>query len=166
MPKGFNTPCHCHGHCLPKIGVRYNHVICYANDTCHQLAVYYCILSKQESITITIKISVMPGDISMIKSVRRIRTFPFSYNSVAHVPLITLTSENRIARVGSRSGTIRQSQCTFPCFVIGLFLLLPLATLKTRLVNERVVIRIRRIRTLLALDHKVLRFWLRLWLHC
>ena len=135
------------------------------NDTCHQLAVYYCILSKQESITITIKISIMLGVISTMKSVRRIRTFPFSYNFVTYVPFMILTSENQIAGVGSRSGRIHKSQCTFPCFVIGLFLLLLLllATLKTqfsldRKINDRVVIGIRRIRTLLSLDHKVLRF--------
>ena len=35
----------------------------------------------------------------------------------------------QIVGVGSRSGRINQSQCTFPRFVIGLDLLLPLPTL-------------------------------------
>ena len=74
----------------------------------------------------------MPRVISTMKSVRRIRTFPFSYNSVAYLPLMILNSENQIAGVGSRSGRINQPQCTFPHFVIGLFLLLLLATLKTQ----------------------------------
>ena len=34
----------------------------------------------------------------------------------------------QIVGVGSRSGRINQSQCRFPCFVIGLDLLLPLLT--------------------------------------
>ena len=34
----------------------------------------------------------------------------------------------QIVGVGSRSGRINQSQCTFPRFVIGLDLLLPLPT--------------------------------------
>ena len=38
------------------------------------------------------------------------------------------SSENHIVGVGSRSGRIDQSQCTFPHFVIGLVLQLPLLT--------------------------------------
>ena len=34
----------------------------------------------------------------------------------------------QIVGVGSRSGRIHQSQCRFPCFVIGLDLVLPLLT--------------------------------------
>ena len=57
---------------------------------------------------------------------------PFSsdsaYNSVAY----KLSSENQIVRVGRRSQRIDQSQCMFPCFVIGLVLLLLLVTLTTQ----------------------------------
>ena len=49
-----------------------------------------------------------------------------------YVPFMILTSENQIAGVGSRSGRTQQSQCTFPRFVIGLFLLLLLATVTTQ----------------------------------
>ena len=38
------------------------------------------------------------------------------------------SSENKIVGIGSRSGRINQSQCTFPRFVIGLVLLLLLPT--------------------------------------
>ena len=34
----------------------------------------------------------------------------------------------QIVEVGSRNGRINQSQCRFPCFVIGLDLVLPLLT--------------------------------------
>ena len=57
-----------------------------------------------------------------------------SENSVP-IPLMTpsltfrlWSSENQIVGVGSRSGRINQSQCTFPRFVIGLVLLLLLPT--------------------------------------
>ena len=58
--------------------------------------------------------------------VRRIRRFPF-------LPTQSLTfrvwsSGNQIVGVGSRSGRITQSQCTFPRFVIGLVLTLLLPT--------------------------------------
>ena len=45
-----------------------------------------------------------------------------------YVPFMILTSENQIAGVGSRSGRIHQSQCTFPRFVIDLVLPLLLST--------------------------------------
>ena len=51
--------------------------------------------------------------------VRRIRTFPTPLTT----PSLTFrswSSENQIVGVGSRSGRINQSQCTFPRFVIGL----------------------------------------------
>ena len=93
--------------------------------------------------------------------VRRIRTFPF-----LPTPLMTPSlafclwcSENQIVGVGSRSSRINQSQCTFPCFVIGLVLPLLLPTPTTwflldhkQNVSNRVV---SRIRTLFSLDHKL-----------
>ena len=63
--------------------------------------------------------------------VGRIRTFPFLPTPLT-TPLLTFglwSKENQIVGVGSRSGRINQSQCTFPCFVIGLVLLLLLPTL-------------------------------------
>ena len=57
---------------------------------------------------------------------RRIRTFPFSSDS-AYVCRLQ-SSENQIVGVRSRSRRINQSQCTSPGFVIGLVLLLLLAT--------------------------------------
>ena len=93
--------------------------------------------------------------------VRRIRTFPF-----LPTPLTTLSlafclwsSENQIVGVGSRSARINQSQCMFPCFVIGFVLLLLLPTPATwflldhkRNVSDRLK---SRIRTLFSLGHKL-----------
>ena len=54
--------------------------------------------------------------------VRRIRTFPFLPTPLTTPSLAFClwSSENQIVGVGIRSGRINQSQCTFPCFVIGL----------------------------------------------
>ena len=62
--------------------------------------------------------------------VRGISTFPFSSDSAYNSSLTFLlwSSENQIVGVGSRSRGINQSQCTFPCFVIGFVLLLLLPT--------------------------------------
>ena len=65
--------------------------------------------------------------------VRRIRTFPFLPTPLtcASLPFCLWSSENQIniVGVGSRSGIkVNQSQCTFPCFVIGLVLLFLLLT--------------------------------------
>ena len=67
--------------------------------------------------------------------------------------------ENQIVGVGSRSGRISQSQCTFPRFEIGFVLLLLLATLTIwfsldhkRNVSDGVV---SGIGTLFSVDHKV-----------
>ena len=60
----------------------------------------------------------------------RIRTFPFSCYS-AYYPVASFrlrSSENQIVGVGSRNGRISQSQCSLKRFVIGLVLLLLLAT--------------------------------------
>ena len=56
--------------------------------------------------------------------VRRIRTFPIlpTLLTTPSLAFCLWSSENQIVRVGSRSGRINQSQCTFPCFVIGLVL--------------------------------------------
>ena len=69
------------------------------------------------------------------------------------------SSENQIVGVGSRSGRISQSECTFPRFVIGLFLLLLLSTPTIwfsldhkRNVSDGVV---SGIGTLFSLDHKL-----------
>ena len=62
--------------------------------------------------------------------VRRIRTLPFLPTPLP-TPSFTFhlwSSENQIVGVGSRSGRINQSKCTFPSFVIGLVLLLLLLT--------------------------------------
>ena len=89
--------------------------------------------------------------------VRRIRTFPF-------LPTPSLTfrlgsSENQIVGVGSRSGRINQSQCTFPRFVIGLvlLLLLPTPTIWFSLDHKRNVSDgvVSGIGTLFSLDHKL-----------
>ena len=56
--------------------------------------------------------------------VRRIRTFPFLPTPLT-TPSLTFrfwSSENQIVGVGSSRGSINQSQCTFPRFVIGLVL--------------------------------------------
>ena len=93
--------------------------------------------------------------------VRRIRTLPF-LPTLLTTPSLTLclrSSENQIVGVGSRSGRINQSQCTFPRFVIGLVLLLLLPTLTiwfspdhTRNVSDGII---SGIRTLFSLDHKL-----------
>ena len=69
------------------------------------------------------------------------------------------SSENQIVRVGSRSGRISQSECSFPRFVIGLVLLLLLPTPTIwfsqdhkRNVSDGVV---SGIGTLFSLDHKL-----------
>jgi len=63
----------------------------------------------------------------------------------------------QIVGVGSRSGRINQSQCTFHCFVIGLDLLLPLPTPTICFsLDHKPNISggvIRGIRTLFSLDH-------------
>ena len=93
--------------------------------------------------------------------VRRMRTFPF-----LRTPLTTQSltfrlwsSENQMVGVGSRSGRISQSQCTFPRFEIGFVLLLLLATPTIwfsldhkRNVSDGVV---SGIGTLFSLDHKL-----------
>ena len=59
----------------------------------------------------------------------------------------------QIVRVRRRSGRINQSQCTFPRFVIGLDLLLPLPTATIWfLLDHKPNIRIR---MLFSLDHKL-----------
>ena len=78
------------------------------------------------------KIGVVSGVISATESEsEESESFPS-----LPTPLTTLlltfrlwSGENQIVGVGSRSGKIRQSECTFPCFVIGLVLLLLLLTL-------------------------------------
>ena len=89
--------------------------------------------------------------------VGRIRTFPFL--TTPSVTFRLWSSENQIVGVGSRSGWINQSQCTFPRFVIGLVLLLLLPTLTIwfsldhkRNVSNGVV---SRIGMLFSLDHKL-----------
>ena len=47
------------------------------------------------------------------------------------------SSENHIVGVGNGSGWVNQLQCTFPCFVIGLVLLLLLATPTTQFSLDR-----------------------------
>ena len=98
--------------------------------------------------------------------VRRMRTFPFLPTPLTTQSLTfrLWSSENQI--VGSRSGRISQSQCTFPRFEIGFVLLLLLATPTIwfsldhkRNVSDGVV---SGIGTLLSLYRKVLHFWLRL----
>ena len=93
--------------------------------------------------------------------VRRIRTFPIlpTLLTTPSLAFCLWSSENQIVRVGSRSERINQSQCTFPCFVIGLVLplLLPTPTIWFLLdhkwnVSDWVV---SRIRTLFSLDRKL-----------
>ena len=62
--------------------------------------------------------------------VGRIRTFPFLPTPLTtlSLPFRLWSSKNQIVGVGSRSGRINQSQCTFPRFVIGLVLLFLLPT--------------------------------------
>ena len=95
------------------------------------------------------KIGVVSGVISATESESEESE---SFHSLP-TPLTTLlltfrlwSGENQIVGVGSRSGRIRQSECTFPCFVIGLVLLLLLLTLTIwfsldhkRNVSDRVV---------------------------
>ena len=93
--------------------------------------------------------------------VRRIRTFPFLPTPLT-TPSLTFrlwSSENQIVGVGSRSGRINQSQCTFPRFVVGLVLPLLLPTPKIwfsldhkRNVRDGVV---RGIGTLFSRHHKL-----------
>ena len=90
--------------------------------------------------------------------VRRIRAFPF-LPTLLLTPTLTFplwTSENQIVGVGSRSGRIGQSQCTFPRFVIGFVLLLLTLTVWFSLVHKRnesdVVVS--GIGMLFSLDHK------------
>ena len=93
--------------------------------------------------------------------VRRIRTFPFLPTPLTTPSLAFClwSSENQIVRVGSRCGRTNQSQCTFPCFVIGLVLplLLPTPTIWFLLDHKRNVSDgvVSRIRTLFSLDHKL-----------
>ena len=69
------------------------------------------------------------------------------------------SSENQIVGVGSRSGRISQSECTFPRFVIGLvlLLLLPTPTIWFSLDHKRNVSEgvVGGIGTLFSLDHKL-----------
>ena len=69
------------------------------------------------------------------------------------------SSENQIVGVGSRSGRISQSECTFPRFVIGLvlLLLLPTPTIWFSLDHKRNASDgvVSGIRTLFSLDHKL-----------
>ena len=74
------------------------------------------------------------------------------------------SSENQIAGVGKRSERIKQSQCTFPRFVIGLVFPLLLASSTIQFTLDRNDGVVSGITTLFSLDRKVLRFWLRLQL--
>ena len=73
--------------------------------------------------------------------VRRIRTFSFLPTPLTTPSLAfrLWSSENQIIIVGSRSGRINQSQCTFPRFVIGVVLplLLPTPTIWFSLNHKR-----------------------------
>ena len=93
--------------------------------------------------------------------VRRIRTFPFLPTPLT-TPSLTFrfwSSENQVVGVGSRSGGINQSQCTFPRFVIGLVLplLLPTPTIWFSLDHKRNVSDgvVSGIGTLFSPDHKL-----------
>ena len=93
-----------------------------------------------------------------------IRVFPF-LPTLLLTPTLTFplwTSENEIVIVGSRSGRISQSQCTFPHFVIGFVLLLLLLTLTVwfSLVHKRNVSDgvVSGIGTLFSLAHKLYDF--------
>ena len=93
--------------------------------------------------------------------VRRIRRFPFLQTPFT-TPSLTFrlwSSQNQIVRVESRSGTINQSKCTFPRFVIGLVLplLLPTPTIWFSLDHKRNVSDgvVSGIGTLFSLDHKL-----------
>ena len=108
------------------------------------------------------KIGVVSGVISATESEsEESESFPS-----LPTPLTTLlltfrlwSGENQIVGVGSRSGRIRQSECTFPCFVIGLvlLLLLPTPTIWFSLDHKRNVSDgvVNGIRTLFSLDHKL-----------
>ena len=63
--------------------------------------------------------------------------FPRTLFMTLSLTFRSCSSENQIVGVGSRSGGINQSQCTFPCFVIGLVLLLLLATLTNQFPLDR-----------------------------
>ena len=84
--------------------------------------------------------------------VRRIRTFP-------SLTFRLWSGENQIVGVGSRNGRIKQSQYTFPRFVIGfvLLLLLPTPTIRFLLDHKRNVSDgiVSGIGTLFSLDHKL-----------
>ena len=93
--------------------------------------------------------------------VRRIRTFPFLPTPLT-TPSFTFrlwSSENQIVGVGSRSGRINQSQCSFPRFVIGLVLpfVLPTPTIRFSLDHRRNVSDgvVSGIGTLFSLDNKL-----------
>ena len=93
--------------------------------------------------------------------IRRIRTFPFLPTPLM-TPSLTFrlrSSENQIVGVGSRSGRINRSQCTFPRFVIGLvlLLLLPTPTIWFSLDHKRNVSDgvVSEIGTLFSLDRKL-----------
>ena len=95
--------------------------------------------------------------------VKKIRAFPFLPTPLT-TPSLTFrlwSSENQIVGVGSGSGRINQSQCTFPLFVIGLvlllLLLLPTPTIWFSLDHKRNVRNgvVSGIRTLFSLDHKL-----------
>ena len=91
-----------------------------------------------------------------------IRSFPFFFRPRLRLPSPTFRlcfSENQIVGVGSRSGRLKQSQCTFPRFVIGLVLPLldPTPTICFSLDHKRIVSDgvVSGIRTMFSLHHKL-----------
>ena len=107
---------------------------------------------------VKLKIGVVRG---VISDGIGIRTFPFLLTALT-TPSLTFrlwSSENQIFGVGSRSGRINQSQCTFPRFVVGLVLplLLPTPKIWFSLDHERNVRDgvVRGIGTLFSRHHKL-----------
>ena len=84
---------------------------------------------------------------------------PQSRTSTPSLTTRLWSCEKQIVGVGSKTGRLKQSQCTFPRFVIGLVLplLLPTRTICISLDHKRIVSDevVSRIRTMFSLHHKL-----------
>ena len=84
---------------------------------------------------------------------------PQSRTSTPSLTTRLWSREKQIVGVGSKTGRLKQSQCTFPRFVIGLVLplLLPTPTICISLDHKRIISDgvVSRIRTMFSLHHKL-----------